>query len=768
MSFWDGRPRPMERESAAEKPDRSPPGRIAWPDRIRTAGARFKAVLGDTSSNSVYGVVLTVWLTLSIASVLVAALNWKVLSRQLAASDHGTNIRETADDILKLLLDAETGERGYVITGDEVLLKPLEAAVTALPERFDQLVDLTRDEPELLKEAITLHATSELMLDSQLKVVQLRRSQGFFTASAAIREGEGRDLMEDIRQGVQRLSARSAELLHAGVTEAARRHLLRASLTSLVAGIIGVVAGFLALYIARVALRHQRQEKELLEAKLQAERNSAEKSTFLANMSHEIRTPMNAILGFSELLDAELHEPRQRQHLHSIRTSAASLLRLINDVLEISKIEAGILGLQMTPTDPKDICHFIRTVFHEQVARKGIRLACHVADDLPRPLLLDQLRLRQILVNLVGNAVKFTDKGSIEVRVTAEREEKDGQITLILVVQDTGVGIPEEKLLAIFQPFVQAGTDRERERQGTGLGLAIVLRLTELLGGNISISSTVGEGTCLELRFPHITVSAQTAAPGPAESLSVVDFNELQPASLLVVDDNETNLQLLAGIFDDTHHKLTFATNGAQALELARTMSPQLMLLDIRMAGMSGREVLQEIRQVPGLKLLPVIAVTASTLQGSEDSVRDGFNGHLLKPFSRKELFDQLAQFLVRVQTGPAPPPDSGPADPWNPAGPASAWTDATRAQLASELDGLLAGRWPALRDSPGVNESQAFARQLRAAGERAGCPLLVEYAERLLLHAVSYDVLALEQDLLKFPALVEAIRGMPVSQQPA
>lgn len=736
-----------------------------WSSVAETA-ARFRARVSDQSHNSIYRVVLTVWLTLSIASVIVAALNWHVLSRQLAASDRSTIIREHAEEVLKSLLDAETGQRGFTITGDESFLIPLQNAATNLPAHFSEMIELTHDNPSLLKEVIDLRVRAELELARQLKIVDIRQTQGFLAAAAAIKEDVGRRDPREIRDRVARMVSNSTALLRTGMTESSRRHLLRASLTSLVAGIIGIGAGFLAVYIARVALKHQRQEKELLEAKLEADRTSAEKSTFLANMSHEIRTPMNAILGFSELLSGELREPRHRQYIHSIRTSATSLLRLINDVLEISKIEAGMLKLQLEPADPAEICDFIKTMFKEQAAAKGLRLDCNLAGDLPRSLMLDRLRMRQILVNLVGNAVKFTDKGGIEIRIRWEREATAGQITLIIEVEDTGMGIPEEKLQTIFQPFVQAGADQEKERQGTGLGLAIVLRITEMMGGTITIGSAVGEGTCLELRFPNVLVSAQLPVSEELENGDDVDFNEFQPSTLLVVDDNETNLKLFGGIFQDTHHTVKLVTDGKKALAFALTTTPDVVLLDIRMSGMDGYAVLEEIRRAPGLEILPVIAVTASSLQSGGGFLRSGFNGHLMKPFSRKELFDRLAQFLVRRKE-PEPSPEEAGAGEAPP--PAAAREDVSVwPQLAPELERHLVASWPRLRDSLAVNETQVFAKKLRVAGETFRCPPLVAFAERLIFHAESYDVCALEQELLKFPALVQQITGKSLSHTQA
>ncbi|HTI71675.1 MAG TPA: ATP-binding protein [Candidatus Limnocylindria bacterium] len=738
----------------------------AYWNRLATWAANFRRNARDESHASIYRLALTLWLTLSIVSVIVAAVNWRVLSRQLAASDHGTAIREETEEILKLLLDAETGESGFTISGDPRFIEPLDDAVAQLPKRFDHLVELTRDKPEILNEVIDLRVKAELLLAFQLKVVQTRRDTGFFTAAALVKGGEGKQIMDSIRDRVRRMVSKSTVLLSAGVTADSRRHLTRASLTSLVAGVIGIGAGFLAIYLAWLALKHQRQEKELLEAKLVAERNSAAKSTFLANMSHEIRTPMNAILGFSELLGAELKEPRHRQYLRSIRASAISLLRLIADVLEISKIEAGVLKLQLEPTNPAELCDFVRTVFKEQAARKGVRLGCEVAADLPRSLLLDRLRMRQILINLVGNALKFTDEGSIETRISWEKETSNGRITLIISVQDTGVGIPEEKLQTIFQPFVQAGADIERERQGTGLGLAIVLRITELMGGYITIGSVVGEGTWLELRFPNVPISAHLAASEELDSKSSVDFNEFEPATILAVDDNETNLQLLEGIFHDTHHKLIFATNGRQAVELSEEAAPQVVLLDIRMSGMDGHEAIQEIRKRRGLELLPVIAVTASTLQEPYNMFQAGFNGHLLKPFTRKELFDQLAQFLERFKNHERTNGEFETGDSENPAASISPQQRAKWGQISAELLRLLNNPWPALRDSLAVNEILSFAKKLRLIGETGDCPPLVDYANHLAQHAEGYDILGMEQQLVRFPALITEVQRASVGER--
>ena len=444
-------------------------------------------------------------------------------------------------------------------------------------------------------------------------------------------------------------------------------------------------------------------------------------------MSHEIRTPMNAIIGFGELLQNDLREPRHRQYLQSIRASAGSLLLLINDILDMSKIEAGVLELHPEPTDLREICDFLQTLFSEPSAKKGLRFECHVAENFPHALLLDRIRLRQILVNLVGNAVKFTDKGSIEVRVTWEKQQTSSQITLVIEIQDTGVGIPQDKLQTIFKPFVQAGAHKEKEKQGTGLGLSIVKRLTEIMGGTVAAASVLEQGSVFHLRFPNVPISTRLPASENSAPAQEANFDELRPATLLVVDDNEANCQLIAGMFDGSHHRLVFGSSGEEAVTKSRELKPDILLLDVRMPGMGGQEALTEIRKTPGLEFMPVIAITASNLIREENSLKERFSGYVRKPFSKHELFDELADFLPRH-------PKTEPTAEVNGSGQmkhASATVAPVPKELITQLRQLIIEPWPSIRDSVAVNESKVFAQGLEGLGQRWQCEPLVHYAQK-------------------------------------
>jgi signal transduction histidine kinase/CheY-like chemotaxis protein len=704
--------------------------------------------------NRFYKTVVIIWLTLSIGSVVLAGVCWFQLFTLMAAGGQITAIGKELDGVYSTLLDAERSVRGFVITNDKNFLQPLDVAKTNLPAQFDQLVELAHDNPQLLKGISNLRGQAELSLNWQQDIIDAR-SHTFDKAATLITEGDGKNIMDGIRVQMDNLIKLDDELhsrIHTRITD----RFLRSILTSLVVGIVGVGAGIYALRLSRLTLKHQQRERELVDAKLQAERSNQEKTVFLANVSHEIRTPMNAILGFSELLEGELREPKHRQYLRTIRSSASSLLLLITDILDMSKIEAGVMELFPEPTDPHEICDFIRTLFSEPAVKKGLKLECHVAEDLPRVLLIDRIRLRQILVNLVGNAVKFTDVGSVETRILWERQQTNSPITLIIEVEDTGVGIPQDKLDAIFKPFVQAGAHPEKEKQGTGLGLSIVKRLVETMGGAVTVVSTLGQGSVFHLRFPNVPISARLSTSQKLLPDGEVDFNELRPATFLVVDDNETNCELMAGIFGGSHHRLVFGSSGEEAVAKACEIKPDIILLDVRMPGMGGVEALTKIRESAGLELVPVIAVTASSLTDEENSLKEKFSGYVRKPFSKRELFDELAEFLPRHPKSGF----NGDTSDTDQLDLSAAFANSAPApgELVVQLRQLVAEPWPSLRDSVAINESKTFARNLESLGQQWQCRPLIVYAQRLLSDAENYAVMDLEKHLGEFAALVERL----------
>ncbi len=698
--------------------------------------------------------VVAVWLALSIGSVVLAGVTWLRLARELEAEQRAVKIRTATERVLRLMVDCETGQRGFSLTGVELFLEPLQMGETNLLHELGGLVELTQGDATLQPRAQDMRAEILTALQRLHHIVEARRQRGERAAAAIVGDGQGKAMMDRIRFLAEDITRRLAN--SSGDGAASRTQLSRAIWSGFVAGACGLAAGLYALWLCHLTVRHQLREQQLIEARLQAERNSREKSAFLASMSHEIRTPMNAILGFSELLVGELQDPRHRQYLQSIRTSADSLLQMINDVLDIAKIEAGVLELRREPTNPKELCEFVHTMFAEACARKGVKLVCTEADDLPSALLVDRIRLRQILVNLVGNAVKFTDQGEIALRITWDKICRDNRLTLRIDVEDTGVGIPEAMLQDIFKPFVQAGVHRDREKQGSGLGLSIVRRLTEAMGGTVSVASLVGHGSVFHLCFPEVEISPGLPAARKLDNMLPADFNELRPATILAVDDNKANCQLIEGYLRDSHHRLILGGDGQEAVQKVRAHRPDVVLLDLRMPGLDGEQALASIRATIGMERLPVIAVTASGWTSEEDELRKRFSGYLRKPFSKGELFAELAHFLPKH----TPSRHSEPAVP-------SLETVSTRPapsahspEFHRRLRRHLQEDWPALRHSLAFNETKAFAARLTELAQQANCPPLLTYAHSVAQAAENYDVLSLEKRLADFGNLVEELDG--------
>jgi signal transduction histidine kinase/CheY-like chemotaxis protein len=715
--------------------------------------------------HGIIGPLALLWLTVTVASVVVGAVAWSRFSRSIDAAAEAAQLRESIDQLFSVLHDAGASERDYLLTGNATYREAFTNAEASFPAAFERIAASVRHDREGQSDLIELRRLVDLELADLRRAVALRAAKGLAAAELTASPDQPRTTMDHIREIIKRRHDDRRDLLSAS-GEGTRREMKWVHQLTWIAGLLGVGSGVFALYFYRVDYYQEQGRRQLLEEKLHAEQSVREKSAFLANMSHEIRSPMNAILGFSELLEPDGLTPKQAQYVRSIRDSGAALLHLINDILDLSKLEAGKLELHPEPTDMRDSCGFLRTVFGQQAVTKSLQLQFEISPTLPRALLLDRLRLRQVLVNLLSNAIKFTERGRVKTLVSWESQADGRSGTLLIDVEDTGIGIPAEELEEVFKPFVQAEARQTVEKEGTGIGLTIVKRLTELMGGSLTVNSKVGQGTVFHLRFENVPVSGRLPVGDHAEPGGVVDFDDFAPATLLVVDDNQTNRELMAGIFEQTHHRLYFAANGLEALGCLGKERPDLVLLDIRMPVMDGQTTLAEIRKQASLVSLPVIAVTASSKAGEEVLLQSQFSGYIRKPFSRQTLFVELARFLQRAAPGdglegqslgqtlesiPTLPPDQ-----------AAQWQE-----LALELRRREATEWPALRASLAVNETRAFAHDLFTLGQAAHCAPVTTYAAALTTFADAYAIGQMERHLAAFPKLLESIESSLAQAHP-
>ena len=405
-----------------------------------------------------------------------------------------------------------------------------------------------------------------------------------------------------------------------------------------------------SLLESRVAQR----TSQLKNATLAAEEASRVKSEFLANMSHEIRTPMNGVLGMTELaLSTEL-STQQREYLGAVKSSGEALLAIVNDILDFSRIEAGKLAIERTPCELRRALDEITLPLAIQVQSKGLKFSCDVAEDVPDFLSIDRVRVAQVVTNLIGNALKFTASGGIELRVLQQSPVENDHATLSFAVSDTGIGIAHEKQISIFEAFTQADSSITRLYGGTGLGLAISSRLVRLMGGSIQVTSQPGEGSCFSFTLP-CSILTKTALADQANRVEDQSQVHVRGASLriLLAEDNPVNRKVACGLIEKQGHSVTCVEDGLLAVEALEQNTFDLVLMDLQMPHMGGLEATARIRKAEsllGVKPTPIIALTAHAMKGDEERcLQAGMNDYLSKPIRVEELKTKLLKWSHTV-----------------------------------------------------------------------------------------------------------------------
>lgn len=564
------------------------------------------------------------------------------------------------------------------------------------------------------------------------------------------------------------------------------------------------VANQLAIAIQQIDLFQQLQQEleqrkqaqieltnrnyDLEQATQRANAASQTKSAFLANMSHEIRTPMNAILGFSELLQNNITDPAAKAYLQAIQSNGRILLTLINDILDLSKVEAGQLTIQYEAINFHALLLDIHNIFTHRAQEKELTLTLAIATTVPPCILMDEIRLRQILFNILGNAVKFTPKGGqVTIQVNGTRKHRPSQpqtnteatstqrgdndtYDIEIIVADTGIGISPEQQSIIFDAFHQAQGQPERQYGGTGLGLTITRRLMEMMGGTITVQSVVQQGSSFILNFVDVQIPIATkncldALTMPRGSLSHQDteplpsLQQLPPLSVLVVDDVQSNLDLLASYFVDTPHHLWIADNGQQALQLAQQHRPDVILLDLVMPPPDGRTLLQHLRQDSATAQIPIILITASIQEQEIEELQSLLQGFLRKPVTQQAIASQLQQLFgtVPAPVNPDPRIATPTTSPTAIAPTPMTISPAQQEHLTELLQRLQTEEdtvWQTLHQSLLLDQVRLFAEKLDQWAIAYAYPPLTSYVALLKKQLEQFDLENLPTTVTAFPNL--------------
>jgi PAS domain S-box-containing protein len=500
------------------------------------------------------------------------------------------------------------------------------------------------------------------------------------------------------------------------------------------------------------AFERKKMEQSIIDERDRANNANKAKSEFLANMSHEIRTPMNAILGFSEALYHKLDSVQHRKMVKSVLSSGNLLLSLLNDILDLSKIEAGKLEISKQPIDLNYILQEIKLLFDAKVQKKGIDMIINISDDFPRYIMLDEIRIKQVIFNLVGNAIKFTHSGYVKLNVYFSFQSDDSG-GLQIEVEDTGIGIPESQWDVIFEAFGQQSGQSNRMYGGVGLGLAISKRLVEKMNGYINVTSKVGVGSLFKIVIPQVTINHDESRR--KEEYAEIGDITFEKASILIIDDVVSNIEMVETLLSATELEVVSAETGEIALEILNETTPDLILMDIRMPGLDGFEIARIIKINPVLAHIPIIAFTASVFSSDKIENSEYFDEVLMKPVNRSDLYNKLAKFLNHKITMMNNISDKQELPDYN------TLPDNVKSNLSVLRELLETKMMPKFNSIKGqlvLFRIEEFANELKEIADKFNFTYLGDYAGKILKDLEIVDLDSLKETLKVFPRIMAQI----------
>lgn len=586
-------------------------------------------------------------LLLGLAFTIVVQFLSSTSIRHLLASDEKVRFNFELDNYLEdldhQLISLESNLRSYIISdASSGLLGDIGSNMANAREKLAKISTMAADIQGLPHDVDRLQDLVELKMTFSEAVLDSFSRGGEEAAITLINTREGLRL----RDSIIRITSSLRQLERQNITqtiEVNRNEAQEVSQIDYISTLLATGIVLLALFYFLRSIEYRKTiQSKLEEARREAERSAQVKEQFAANMSHEIRTPLHAVLSFSEMLTATNLNQEQKELTAGIQFSGENLLAIVNDILDFSKVEAGMVELEQIPFRVQDIWHRLERMLKPKAEAKGLQLTFNSFPRSSEYLLGDPSRLNQILINLIGNAIKFTEDGGVQIWGHL-KTQSDGKNLLEIKVSDSGIGIAEDQIRYVFERFKQGDAATSRRFGGTGLGLAIVKQLVEVQGGTIFCQSQLGQGSTFIVRIPYekadiSTISSLSETHTPPNYLPVF-------TRILIAEDNPLNRRIMALHFQELGYPFDLADNGRQALTLTKQFTYDLIFLDIQMPEMDGYEVARQIRHRSG-SAVPIIAITAHAGSAEKEKCRRfGMNDCLQKPFLKKDLIQLLLQY---------------------------------------------------------------------------------------------------------------------------